>query len=65
MPTETEKALRQKLLIARHLARMMSPWLYSVGPPPERLNQMFLDWIEDGRLPASIEEIDEAEKGDG
>jgi hypothetical protein len=52
----------QKLKIARHLASAISPWIYSVDRPPERLNDMFRAWVDFGELPASIEAIDEAAK---
>jgi hypothetical protein len=41
---------------AKLIAAAISPWLYSVGPPPEGLNTLFLDWIDCDRV-ASLAEI--------
>ncbi len=61
-PETTIRDLRKKLRIAKRLASAMSTWSYSQGKPPAALNQMFIDWVDSGKLPASIAAIDAAEK---
>ncbi len=46
---------RTELQRARLIAKAVSPWLYSVGPVPESLNKLFLDWIENGKVASSAE----------
>jgi len=49
----------QKHERARMLANAISPWLYSVGLPPKKLNDLFLKWIETHDVP-SYREIQDA-----
>jgi hypothetical protein len=43
----------------KRLANAISPWLYSVGPPPKPLNDLFLAWIDRRHTPTE-EEVDVA-----
>ncbi len=39
------------LEICRRLASAVSPWLYSEGEVPEKLNALYLKWINEGCVP--------------
>jgi hypothetical protein len=43
----------------RRITNYMSVWLYSVGNPPEPINQIYLAWLNTGIVPSKIE-IDDA-----
>jgi hypothetical protein len=36
----------------RLLTNYMSIWLYSVGRPPEPVNQIYLGWLNTGKVPS-------------
>jgi len=40
-----------KLERVRILASHMSIWVYSVGIPPPEINQLFLNWVDRGKVP--------------
>lgn len=37
---------------ARRLAEAMSVWIYSTGAPPEKLNKLFLKWLDTHDVPS-------------
>ena len=39
----------------RLLTNYMSIWLYSVGRPPEPVNQLYLSWLNTGKVPKEHE----------
>jgi len=39
----------------RLLTNYMSIWLYSVGSPPEPVNQIYLHWLNTGYVPSESE----------
>lgn len=43
------------LQACKRLASAISPWLYSVGPPPKPLNDLFLRWIDQRHTPTDSE----------
>lgn len=51
---------QSQLDAVRKLASYISPWLYSVGPPPDPVNTLFLRWIDPPRRVPTMEEVDRA-----
>lgn len=52
---EALSAPNNELGRAMQLSDHISPWLYSVGPIPQELNRLWLDWVERGTVPSAKE----------
>lgn len=48
-----------KLKAVRKLASYISTWLYSVGPPPDPVNKLFIRWVDDYKVP-TMEQVNKA-----
>jgi hypothetical protein len=46
---------KSSLYTCRRLASAISPWLYSKGSPPKELNDVFLAWVDGGKIPSDVE----------